>query len=506
MTKREILIYNLRNLILVITENGKKIEELKTSLYTNKLFDYTALCRRIDINKNGIISKLDFVKFLLSHTINAPQTIINVLFNYYGDENRGNEKYFSYEGFNYFLYPKNYISSRITSIYSKNNISFDLEEKVCNIIMHEFALINEVTKALDNFYNDNNFTIYDIITFFYNGKENTFINDILLEKFCIKYSIPITHNEMRLLLFYLKGDLQNIITYNKLKELFTIFILDKTSLDSERNNNFFNRTLSNYTQFSLDNYNNNQIKMNQVHNNNINNNIELIDFIKEFLRLEYLLYSTRKNLYLCNDFIPIELFYIFDNKNKNYFNISDFKTILSVYFCIDATVEETEIIFYNYSTYKKDDNSFQNKNCSMNYDDFKRLVLPYDCINLPEKMVQPEVNNLTNRTKSLIINFFQTLFFVEKQIDNLRMNYFYKRDFSPYEEFIQLRGNNKRAQHITKVMLISYLETYLNEQEKKELLLKSKIDVFYNRLDKDEDMLISYSDFIKSIEPFNTNV
>jgi hypothetical protein len=299
MTKREILIYNLRNLILIITENGKKIEELKTSLYTNKLFDYSTLCRRIDMNKNGIITKIDFEKFLMSHTVNAPHTIIDVLFNYYGDGHSGNEKYFSYEGFNYFLYPKNYISSRITSIYSKNNISFDLEEKVCNIIMHEFALINEVTKALDNFYNDNNFTIYDIITFFYNGKENTFINDLLLEKFCIKYNIPITHNEMRLLLFYLKADSQNIITYNTLKTFFIIFVLDKTSVDTERNNKFFINTLSNYTYLSLDKINNN--KMNQK------NEIQLIDFIKEFLRLEYLLYVARKNLYSCSDFIPIEL-------------------------------------------------------------------------------------------------------------------------------------------------------------------------------------------------------
>ena len=500
MTKREILINNLRNLILVITENGKKIELLKTSLYKNKLFDYSALCRRIDINKYGVISKLDFAKFLLSHTINAPQTIIDVLFNHYSDEISGNEKFFSYEGFNYFLYPKNYISSRISSIYSKNNISFDLEEKVCNIIMHEFALINEVTKALDSFYSDNTFTIYDIITFFYNGKTQSFINDILLEKFCIKYNISISHNELRLLLFYLKADSKNIITYNKLKEFFITFILDKTSLDTERNNYFFTGTLSNYTYFSLDN--NNQTKL---YNNQIKE-INLIDFLKEFIKLEYLLYCAKKNLYLCDDFIPIELFYIFDSNNKNHFNISQFKTILSIYFCIDATIEETEIIFYNYTDYKKNDNSFSNKNCCMNYDDFKQLILPYDCINEPEKMVQPEMNNITNKTKSLIINFFQTLFYVEKQIDNLKMNYFYKRDFSPYEEFIQLRLNDKKAQNITKIMLVKYFETYLNDEEKKELLLKQKIDIFFNRLDKDGDLLFSYTDFIKSIEPFNTNV
>ena len=121
-------------------------------------------------------------------------------------------------------------------------------------------------------------------------------------------------------------------------------------------------------------------------------------------------------------------------------------------------------------------------------------------------MIQPEVNGITNRTKSLIINFFQTLFYVEKQIDNLRMNYFYKRDFSPYEEFIQIRLNNKKAQVITKIMLVEFFEKFLRNEEKKDLLVKTKIDVLFNRLDKDADMLFSYSDFIKSIEPYCTNV
>ena len=127
-------------------------------------------------------------------------------------------------------------------------------------------------------------------------------------------------------------------------------------------------------------------------------------------------------------------------------------------------------------------------------------------VNLPEKIIQLEISNISNKTKSLIINFFQTLFFAEKQIDNLRMNYFYKRDFSPFEEFIQLRGNNKKAQHITKVMLASFLENNLSEEDKKELLQKPKIEAIFNRIDKDEDLLISYTDFILSIEPFCSNV
>ena len=505
MTKREFLINNLRNLILIITENSNKIEHLKTSLYLNKLFNYEAFNKRLDTNNTYQITKLNFQKFLFSHTINAPKTIIQVFFNIYADKiNNENEKYFSYEGFNYFLYPKNYIASRYSSIHSKNNISFDLEEKVCKIILSEFALINEVTKALDNFYLDSNFNVYDIINFFYDGKEGDFINDIFIEKFCIKYSVPMTHNELRLLLFYLKADFQNIITYNKLKDFFTIFILDKTSLDSERNNNFFNQTLKHYTYYSLDEIN----SSNNFFNANPRQNLDLnlLNFLKEFINLEYILYNSRKILYLCDDFIPIELFYIFDKNNKNKFNISEFKEVLSEYFCIDITVNEAQIIFYNYSSYKKNDNSFFNNNTCITYQDFKKLILPYDCINLPEKVIQPELSNLTNKTKSLIHNFFQTLFFVEKNIDVLRMNYFYKKDFSPYEEFIQLRGNDKKVKLINNLMLCSFLDRNLNKEEKRDILNKMKINAFFSRFDKDNDMFISYTDFVKNIEPFNTNI
>ena len=503
MTNREFLINNLRNLILIITENSKKIEQLKTSLYLNKLFNYESFCKRLDINNTLKITPLNFEKFLFSHSINVPKTIIKVFFAIYSDQFNQSEKYFSYEGFNFFLYPKNYISSRLSSIHSKNTISFDLEEKVCQIILYEFALINEVTKCLDNFYEDSNFKIKDIINFFYDGKEGDFINDIFLEKFCMKYNVPLTHNELRLLLFYLKADFQNVITYNKLKDFFSIFILDKASINYEQANTFFNQTLKHYTSYSFD-----KINFNTIISNNSSNNFDLnlVNFLKEFINLEYVLYNSRKQLYLCEDFIPIELFYIFDKNDKNKFNITEFKEVLSEYFCIDITLNEAEIVFYNYSSYKKNDNSFYNKNTYMNYQEFKKLILPYDCINLPEKIIQPEFSNLSNKTKSLIINFFQTLFNIEKQIDNLRMNYFYKRDFSPYEEFIQLRANDRKAKFINNLMLINFLEKYLNDEEKRDILNKYKINAFFNRFDKDGDMLVSYTDFIQNIEPFNSNI
>ena len=173
---------------------------------------------------------------------------------------------------------------------------------------------------------------------------------------------------------------------------------------------------------------------------------------------------------------------------------------------MDITLNEAQIVFYNYSSYKKKDNSFSNESTCINYNDFKKMILPYDCFNLPEKIIQPELSSLTNMTKSLIINFFRVLFYVEKQIDILRMNYFYKKDFSPYEEFIQLRGNDKKIKLINNSMLCTFLEKNLKYEEKRDIMNKMKIDAFFHRFDKDNDMLISYTDFVKNLEPFNSNI
>ena len=55
-------------------------------------------------------------------------------------------------------------------------------------------------------------------------------------------------------------------------------------------------------------------------------------------------------------------------------------------------------------------------------------------------------------------------------------------------------------------MLMSFLDNNLNKIEKRDVLNKHKIDAFFNRFDKDNDLLISYTDFTQNIEPFNSNI
>ena len=55
-------------------------------------------------------------------------------------------------------------------------------------------------------------------------------------------------------------------------------------------------------------------------------------------------------------------------------------------------------------------------------------------------------------------------------------------------------------------MLFSFLDKNLSKEEKRNILNKIKINAFFHRFDKDNDMLISYTDFLKNIVPFNSNI
>lgn len=502
ISSRDMIINYIKMLFISIIENEKLIESNRIALYTNKLFDYSTLCERLDAQKIGLITPNQIRTFLLCHSINAPNNIIKILFNYYGDiesKNNNLDKYFSYESFNSFLYPKTYISSRISSINSKGNLSYDLEQKVCKILLNEFGLINEVTKILDLFYLDGNFMIFDIIKFFNNGKENNFINELFIEKFCIKYNIRINHNELKFLLYFLGSDSEQHISYNQLKKLFRTFILNLNSIDAEQNNKFFIYTLNSYSSEAMKNV----IKQ---YSQSIPGNIELNEFLKQFIDLEYILYVQKKKLYLCEDLIPIELFYLFDTKDRNFFTMQEFKSVLAHYFGISATLDEIKIIFYNYSI--SDDEKNNSLKGVMNFNCFRKLLLPFDCLELPDKNILPELKNISFSTKNLLINFFQTLCTNEKKIDDLKTNFNYSKNFSPYEQFLKLKGIVKKVQQVNKSMLLKYLENNLSDNYGINSIeeLKKKIEPLYYRIDKDGDLLISFEDFSNFIRPFNTNI
>lgn len=495
MTAREFLIYNLKNLLSTIIENEKMIDDMRSYLYKNTSFDYTTLCKIIDNQNSCFITKNSLCKFLSFHSNDISLDLLSIFFNYFADDWLSGQKSFTYNGFQNFLYPKLYISSRMVKTNSKNTRNYFLEKKVCEIIIYELALIQEISLLLDNFYKDDNFSIYDIIRFLNNNKFNIinedYITSISLEKFCLKFGIHLNHNELKLLLQYLKADSCNKITYTQLKFLFRNFIFNPNKINLIKDYTYLHSKFASVNLLKAKSSNSQEIK--------IIKEITLIDFITNFLKYEYDLYLIKGELYSSNDFIPIELFYLFDINDNNFISVNDFINVLSNNFNIKATLEEANIIFFNYAK----------KNTSLIfYENFRKLLLPFNCLSLPDKKIDPKVKNITPETKAKIITFFQKLLSIEKEIDNLKVNFFNKKNFSSYGEFIKLKGKMYKTQYINKQMFINYLIQNLkcdNNEIEKKINLKILDPLFY-RIDEDGDLLISNEDFINFITPFNSNI
>ena len=137
----------------------------------------------------------------------------------------------------------------------------------------------------------------------------------------------------------------------------------------------------------------------------------------------------------------------------------------------------------------------------MSYDDFKRLILPYDKLYLPEKMIDPESDEISPATKLLIIEMFKILLTFEVKIEKIRLKFVNDKNFSPYEQFLILKGkNSSKITKIDKRMLYNYLiENVFNGETIDDFL----INLIYNRMDLDKDLLISYDDFAMGISPID---
>jgi hypothetical protein len=127
------------------------------------------------------------------------------------------------------LLPKTIIVYDSTSLQkpseSDSLMLFEHEELACKILFNEFSLINVISQCLDSFYQDNSFVVYDIVKEFNNGNESEYITESNLESFCKRYNIEISHNEMKVLLYYLRADNERKISYYNLKNLFKYFVL-----------------------------------------------------------------------------------------------------------------------------------------------------------------------------------------------------------------------------------------------------------------------------------------
>ena len=366
-----------------------------------------------------------------------------------------------------FLYPKTYAVSQEKMSDDNSEINFDLEEVACKIFISELKLINEVAKVLDGFYADDSFVVYDIVRMLNGGEPNDFIDENGIEDFCARTKIEMSHNEMKILLYYLQSGKDRKISYSQLKNFFKNFVI------ADDIQNYFMSVKVKHSE--------------NLQNKNYIGKISLSDFLISLAKYEKIMYNSRVKIFNASDIIPIELFYLFDINNMNSISRLCFKEILYSTFGLSVTNEEINLIYHNYC----DDND------EMSYEEFKRLILPCDRLDEQEKMISNE--EVSAQSRAEVIEMFKVILTFEGKIEKIKMKFVNDKNFSAYEQFLVLKGGNSKIRKIDKRMIYNYLIENTNGVTIEE----GDVRLILNRMDRDKDMLISYEDFTFSIAPID---
>ena len=478
---KTLLISNLKNLLLTIINGAKFLEKPRISLFKNPQFNYDTLCKLIDKKKIGVITVSDLYNFLISNSVKIPISLIQLLIIHFGMSNSSiNDSFLTYNDFKKLLFPKTYIASKVDFKENIENIDFDLQQIFSKVILNEIKLITNISFSLDKFFEDQSFTVYDIIKLL-NPNGANYINENMLEKFCLDYNIELYHNEMKIILYYLKADENRKISYSQLKNIFKLFVVSKEMINFNKNNTNLSNTFDSLNL--LKQGIKNQIEKYQK--------INLHQFLLSVIQYETILYNLRKQVYINNEIIPIELFYIFDKDEQNMITKNNFKNTLYNEFNISPTNVEINLVFHNYS----DNEDY------LIYNDFKKMLIPFDQLDKGDKLIELNSEEISNDSKQLIIQIFQATLTLEEKIEKLKMQYVNNKNFSPYEEFLILKGKGfPKARKIDKRMVYNFL---IVGADKKDNLTEFGINILFSRFDYDQDLMLSYEDFVKGISPIN---
>ena len=91
--------------------------------------------------------------------------------------------------------------------------------------------------------------------------------------------------------------------------------------------------------------------------------------------------------------------------------------------------------------------------------------------------------------------------FIESKIEKLKIKYTNSNNFNCYEDFLKLKGQMRSAQKIDKKMLYNYLLQNNNGYT----IDSIPFEALFNRIDWDEDLMISYEDFARFVSPVTNN-
>lgn len=214
---------------------------------------------------------------------------------------------------------------------------------------------------------------------------------------------------------------------------------------------------------------------------------QFIEFIHELVLLENKTESLKESLVLCNDLTLLEIFLLFDNSQRNTVSKEDFKEVCKKYLFLFPTFEQINLVFNRYDL-DKDQNLNKNEFLNM----LKPLKEEYVTI-LDEKEKVSKINqNLSFKSKKVIIDLMKSIIFNESCIYELRARLLSRRNFSCRNIWKLLMKYSTENDLLKREELKYFLESFGS------FLTQYELDILFNKYSKDGSA-ITYEQFYKEM-------
>ncbi len=234
--------------------------------------------------------------------------------------------------------------------------------------------------------------------------------------------------------------------------------------------NYSSNVLSNSPRFSI------------IPKNDINEKKKLLfKLFVNFIEKENEVRKIKENLSSCPDANPQNIFDLFNINQSNKISSSDILETLNSLSSNDSiNQDDIKYIFKKFN--KTSSNGFT-------FYELKNILFS-DQIQLNNDEV-----NLEEKTKNIIFEFFKEVIEGEKEIENSRIVLNEATNNIYYDLFESIKKGNKLG--IEK----DDIETFMKENEYD--IKEEEVNIILEKMDKNRDSLIDYSEFIDEIKPMN---
>ncbi len=234
--------------------------------------------------------------------------------------------------------------------------------------------------------------------------------------------------------------------------------------------NYSSNVLSNSPRFSI------------IPKNDINEKKKLLfKLFVNFIEKENEVRKIKENLSSCPDANPQNIFDLFNINQSNKISSSDILETLNSLSSNDSiNQDDIKYIFKKFN--KTSSNGFT-------FYELKNILFS-DQISLNNDEV-----NLEEKTKNIIFEFFKEVIEGEKEIENSRIVLNEATNNIYYDLFESIKKGNKLG--IEK----DDIETFMKENEYD--IKEEEVNIILEKMDKNRDSLIDYSEFIDEIKPMN---